>query len=138
MEVLEQLIGMLFIETYVLVASLIAIITVLLRSSFPNNLKGNIWFTPILLALFIVTPCIVIIIVSEFGSLGAIYRCYINLYLQLNPDVIDVYPFLTPDLVRFTIRDNFIKILIADAIGVLVGFGIRYVVLKKSKSRVAQ
>jgi hypothetical protein len=137
MEVLEQLIGMLFIETYVLVASLIAIITVLLRSSFPNNLKGNIWFTPILLALFIVTPCIVIIIVSEFGSLGAIYRCYIS-FLRLNPDVIDVYPYLTPDLVRFAIRDNFIKILIADAAGILAGFGIRYIILKKSKSREAQ
>jgi hypothetical protein len=137
MEVLEELIPILFIETYILIASLMAIITLLLRSSFSNNLKGNIWFTTILLVLFIIAPGIVIIIVSEFGSLGAIYDCYISL-LRLNPDVIDVYPYLTPDLVRFTIRDNFIKILIADAVGILAGFGIRYITLKKSKSREAQ
>ena len=120
------------IEVYILIASLVTNATVFLGVMFNRGLKRNILVISLFCLLVFIIPYTVLLIDCAFGGIGI----YNNISVKYEIEICGrlPVPYATTNIIAADyLIQYWFQILIADAAGILAGFGIWYYVKKKLK-----
>jgi hypothetical protein len=119
-------------DTYVLTSSLVAIMIILLGGLFKKTVKGMFWSVIVFSVLCYFILVVVLRFQLIYGNLSIIEEYNDKLLFPSGTPLIEYLTIF--ESANRELRICFVNILISDIIGLVVGLGIRAIVLKKPKT----